>query len=342
MIQKLLITKQKQHKTPIWFMRQAGRYLPEYMKIKNEVEQNGGNFFTMCDNPEIATEITLQPIKRFTNIDAAIVFSDILIIPRALSWSVEMLSQSGPKLEKFHSMECFNRLNIDEKLLLNTPAAISLIKKQLPKNIDLIGFSGAPFTVAMYMMTGGKIEGNKDAKKMLYNSEILNKLISIIVETTKVYLSMQIESGADVIKIFESHCGLLTGNNEFIDEYHIKPVKQIVDFLKAKYPHIPIILFPRGAGWHYIDIATKINVDCIALDETVGTEMIELLKKTGKVLQGNLDNYLLCYGSKEQILHGLENIVKIMGDHPFIFNLGHGILPNTNPDSINYINLSAF
>ena len=334
MIKNLLTTKQKQQRTPAWFMRQAGRYLPEYMQIKNTIETKGGGFFEMCDDAKIATEITLQPIKRF-NIDAAIVFSDILIVPRALSWKVEMLPKTGPKLDQFINLDDVEKLNINEELLGRTPQAIKMIKSQ--SSLDLIGFAGAPFTVAMYMLTGGKIDGNKDAKKMLYKEDLLDVLLPIIVETTKVYLSIQIEAGADIIKIFESHCGLLNGNDEFIDKYHIKPVQNIVNFLKNRYPQTPIILFPRGAGEHYEEIASKINVDCIAIDETVGKIGVEKLKKTGKVLQGNLDNYLVCYGTKKQIEYGVDKVLNLMGDYPFIFNLGHGILQHTNPDNINII-----
>ncbi len=334
MLKNLLLTKQKQEKIPAWFMRQAGRYLPEYIAVKNDLEKQGKGFFDMCDNPQIAAEITLQPMRRF-DIDAAIIFSDILVIPRILGWKVEMLPKQGPVLELFQSLDDVKKLSLNQDLLDKTPNAIKIVKSI--NSLDLIGFAGAPFTVAMYMLMGGKIDGNKDAKKMIYQQGLLEILMPILIETTKVYLELQIEAGADVIKIFESHCGLLVGNSEYMQKYHIEPVKEIVDHLKNKYPQTPIILFPRGAAEYYESIVNNINIDGIALDESVDFVGMELIKKTGKVIQGNLDNYLLCYGSEKQIFEAVHKILNLVGDYPFIFNLGHGVLQYTDTAKIELV-----
>ena len=314
---------------PIWLMRQAGRYLPEYKQIR----KNAGSFLDMCYNPELAAEVTLQPIRRF-GFDAAIIFSDILVVPHALGVGLSFEEGTGPVLEKIDSREKIENLkreNIESKL---KPVfeAIKIVRKSLPEETALIGFAGAPWTVATYMIEG---RGSKDfsgVKKFAFsNSEDFNTLISLLTDVTIDYLIMQIEAGAEIIKIFDSWAGVLA-ENEF-DNWVIKPIKKIIEQLKKKYPQVPVIAFPKGAGISYEKFIRETNPDAIAVDYTVPVKWIKDNLQKKKTVQGNLDPSILV-GDKKRLVEEIKKIKEELCGGPFIFNLGHGILPYTPIENV--------
>jgi len=318
---------EKTSKPPIWIMRQAGRYLPEYRQIR----ANAKNFLDLCYNPKLASEITLQPIKRF-GFDASIIFSDILVIPDALGIKVNFVKGEGPKLEKISQEEDLLRLKLGniENHLAPIFENISLVKNGLNDKTALIGFSGSPWTISTYMIEGG---GSKNFEKSrglaISNPEFMKKLSDILVEVISEYLIKQIESGVEIVKLFDSWAGILP-ENEFT-KWVIKPNKKIIAKVKERYPEIPVILFTKGAGILYENVAREIDCECLAIDQNVSLNWAReiLQKKYGRVVQGNLDNILLANGSAEEVQSQTQKILRELGDHSFIFNLGHGILPHT-------------
>lgn len=319
--------------SPIWIMRQAGRYLPEYRKVREKFS----DFIEFCLNSEAAAEVTIQPLRRFA-LDAAIVFSDILIIPHALGAKVFFKEGHGPILEIVDSREKLNSLkepnkNVFEKI----GKTLKLVKKELEINfpeVNLIGFAGAPFTVAAYMVEGGSSKDFKKVFNMAYkNPDILKELINIITDATIEYLSIQIESGAQVIKIFDSWAGVVPAG--LFEALIIEPTSKIVMEIKAKFPHTPIIGFARGAGSKLKTYALKTNVDCVAIDQYTAMHWVVKNIKS-KVIQGNMDNMLLAFGNKAQIKREAEKILKCVNG-PHIFNLGHGVLPQTPVDNVKFL-----
>jgi uroporphyrinogen decarboxylase len=320
---------------PIWIMRQAGRYLPEYREIRSKVD----NFLDLCYNPKLASEITLQPIKRF-NLDAAIIFSDILTIPDALGLKVEFLKNHGPKIEKIDKDFNLSKLNINniDIKLSNVFEAISITKQKLPKDKALIGFSGSPFTLACYMIEGGGSKNFELVKRNIFqNSVFFKNLIDILIEAVTLYLIRQIEAGAEVLKLFDSWSGILPSNEFFY--YVINSNARIVNNIKNKYPNIPIICFPRNCGVMMEDFAKNVPCDGLAIDQNFSVNWVanNLQDKYNRVVQGNLDNYLLAFGSKDQIEKATKNIIDNLGKKPFIFNLGHGILPETPIENVEFL-----
>ena len=312
---------------PIWIMRQAGRYLPEYQEVRKEA----GDFLDLCYNPKLASKVTLQPIKRF-NFDGSIIFSDILVILDALGADVKFIKGVGPKLEFSGNLDDL-KLNINH--LNPVFETIKLVKENLNENKTLIGFCGSPFTVACYLIEKGSSKNFDEVKKLVISDEkYFNKLIDILIESSVIYLQKQIDAGVDVIKLFDSWAGILPQ-----DQYHkwvIEPNLKIVEKLKAKNPNLPIICFPKGSGILYQDFAKNVNCDALAIDQQVDRIWAKetLFEKHGKILQGNLDNYLLAYGSENQVKLATKNILNDFKDIPFIFNLGHGILPQTKIDNV--------
>ncbi len=335
-MKKLLETLKgkKFNSPPIWLMRQAGRYLPEYRKIRSEV----GNFLDLCYNPKLASEITLQPIRRF-GFDGAIIFSDILVIPDALGIDVSFVKDEGPKLSKTLNERDLLNLKIENILHFLEPVFenISLTKANLNKETTLIGFSGSPWTIATYMIEGGTSKKFENIRRLAIEDEIFfQKLISILVEAISIYLNKQIESGVEVVKLFDSWCGILP-ESEF-RKWIIEPHKKIVKNIRDKNPDIPIIIFTKGAGVLYEDFVIEVDCDAIAIDQNISRKWANdiLQKKHNKIIQGNLDNVLLSLDkvrAKEEVL----DILNTFNDSPFIFNLGHGVLPNTPIENIEEI-----
>lgn len=314
---------------PIWLMRQAGRYLPEYRETRGEA----GSFLDLCYNPELACEVTLQPLRRY-DFDAAILFSDILVVPQALGQHLAFKQGEGPQLDPIRDASGLGRLNVDgiHKVLGPVYETVSRLSDAIPDQTSLIGFAGAPWTVATYMVEG---KGSKDfanIREFAYGDpKGFGQLIDILVEATSQYLLRQVEAGAECIQLFETWGGVLseTGFNRWV----IEPTRKIVENLRAVHPDLPIIGFPRGAGLHLIDFKTKTGVTAVGLDSGVPLKWVaEHLQPLGPV-QGNLDPMYLITGGDEMIAE-TRRILETLGNGPFIFNLGHGITPQTPPENV--------
>jgi uroporphyrinogen decarboxylase len=310
-------------RVPFWFMRQAGRYLPEYRELRATCT----GFMDLCFTPEKAAEVTLQPITRF-DMDGAILFSDILVIPHALGSQVTFEAGEGPKLSIIDDEAGLNALSLEtiHEVLAPIYETIRLVKKQLPGHTTFLGFAGAPWTVACYMLQGKGGDDFATARQKAYQQPALVKqLIDVITDATILYLKKQIETGVDAVQIFDSWAGLLTPA-QFM-EYSIFPTQTIVRALKADYPDIPIIGFPKGAASHLGDYAKLTGVDVLGVDQF--TPLAFAKQQAGNtVLQGNLDPLLLA-SDKDEALRQAEIILKQFGDAPAVFNLGHGMLPHT-------------
>jgi uroporphyrinogen decarboxylase len=310
---------------PIWLMRQAGRYLPEYRALR----QQAATFLEFCYTPELAAEATLQPVRRY-GFDAAILFSDILVIPDALGCRVRFEDGRGPKLEAVRDGAAIGRLReaIDRTRLAPVYDAIRLVRQNLPAGTALIGFAGAPWTLAAYMVEGGSSPDFHTARAFaLRQPDSFARLIELLSKVVLEHLAAQIDAGADVVQLFDSWAGILP-EPEFARWCEV-PAGRIVRRLKARYPEVPVIAFPRGAGVSYQRFVTAVPVDGISLDTSVPLGWArEALP--GVCLQGNLDPATLVAGG-EVACREARRIVETMGERPFVFNLGHGILPQTDP-----------
>jgi len=310
-------------------MRQAGRYLPEYMKIRNMA----GNFLDLCYNPKLAAEVTLQPIKRY-GFDAAIIFSDILVIPDALGQKVEFRHGVGPVLKPVTSEEEIRELNHRgfEESLKPVYEAITKVTGKLSPEVSLIGFAGAPWTVATYMVEGGPTKNfNRVKAWSTSDGNGFEGLIKYLIDSISIHLMNQVEAGAEVLQLFDSWAGVLSPT-EF-ERWCIKPVAEITKRVKGKHPDIPIIGFPKGSGLSYKDYAQKTGVDCISVDYTVPLTWIARTLQPGAVVQGNLDPHILRQGGA-RLVNDVQEIKSALGKEPFVFNLGHGILPDTDPSNV--------
>ena len=320
------INEKKTSHTPIWFMRQAGRYLPEF----REIRKKNPDFIKLCLNPNLVNEITLQPIKRF-DIDAAIIFSDILMIPYGLDQNVEFKKGFGPILEDVNFDKIININPVDfTKKLLPVYEGIKKVKSNL-KEKNLIGFVGAPWTLLLYMLNKESPKNNFNFNKINKDKYLINKLLKKIEEMICLHVDKQIEAGADVIQIFDSWAGLLP-KNELLNYCYI-PTLKVVEHIKSK--KIPIICFPKGIGKNYVDFCLTVKPDCISIDYEVDPKWIKE-KLNGIPIQGGLDPKILLE-DKEKIKKSTENYLNIFKDYPYIFNLGHGVLPETKPETIEYL-----
>lgn len=322
--------KRKNNNIPIWFMRQAGRYLPEYMEIRKD----SSDFLELCYDSEKAKKVTLQPIDRF-DFDAAIIFSDILVLPHALGWKVAFKKGEGPILQKFETDKDLVYINNDfDKKINCIYDTVNKVRLSLDKNKSLIGFAGSPWTVASYMLEGKGKQDFSVSKNFLYNNKKLAlQLIDIITEKTIEYLLGQINAGVDIIQLFDSWAGVLSG--EEYEDFVIKPTKKIVSLVKRKYPSLPIIGFPRGSGYLYQEYIDQTDIDAIGVDQFVP---INTMKKWQEniIVQGNFDPVLLL-GKKEIIEKKANDILTCLDSKNFIFNLGHGILPNTPVENVQFL-----
>ncbi|HSA82499.1 MAG TPA: uroporphyrinogen decarboxylase [Geminicoccaceae bacterium] len=322
------LRRQPVARPPVWLMRQAGRYLPEYRALRAST----GSFLQLCYTPELACEVTLQPVRRF-GMDAAILFSDILVVADGLGCPVAFVEGSGPKLEPVRSTAAVVRLDLGRLNAHLAPVydAVARIRQDLPARTALIGFAGAPWTVAAYMVEG---EGSKEfyaartfARR---NPAAFAGLIELLTEATIGHLRAQIEAGADVLQLFDSWAGVLP-EREFL-RWCQEPTARIVWTLKAEHPSVPIIAFPRGAGLHYRSFVEAVPVDGLSLDTAVPAADARR-DFPGLCLQGNLDPVALLTGGPGTRQEA-EEIVRALAAGPFIFNLGHGVLPDTDPEEV--------
>ena len=308
----------------IWFMRQAGRYLPEFRKIRSK----NPDFIKLCLNSELSSEITLQPLKRF-DLDSAIIFSDILIVPYVLGQKINFTKSNGPKLSKF-DFNIFNKNNKNDFLKKLEPVykAIKITKKKLNKKKSLISFVGAPWTLLIYMFNLKKNNKEIDINKFNNETYELDQILEMLIEYLCIHIKNQIDAGADVIQIFDSWAGLLPKNK--IEEYCFSPNAKLVKFCKKE--NIPNICFPKGIKDNYYNFNNIVKPDGINIDYEIDPLWAkENLKNV--VLQGGLDPRILLK-SEAEMFEGATKYIKTFKDTPYIFNLGHGLLPETDPDKV--------
>jgi uroporphyrinogen decarboxylase len=314
---------------PIWLMRQAGRYLPEYRALRVKAP----NFIAFALNPELATEVTLQPVRRF-GMDGAILFADILLLPHALGQSVGFHEGEGPRLEPIRDATALGKLSGARAAEILSPVmeTIKRVRAALPPDVTLIGFAGAPWTVATYMIEGrGKTEYENCRRMMWTEPKLFARLMDILVDATVAYLNAQADAGAEVLKLFDSWAGAVPA--PLFDLAVIGPTARIVKGVKARHPNIPIIGLPRGAGSHVVRYARETGVTAVAVDHMSNLADIAVALPAGTAVQGNLDPMLLMVGGAPMEA-AARSIVDAMKGRPFIFNLGHGVLLHTPPENV--------
>ena len=323
---KKILTSKKNCKS-VWFMRQAGRYLPEFRNIR----ANNKNFIDLCLNSKLSSEITLQPIKRF-DMDSAIIFSDILMVPFALGQSVEFVKNKGPILSNFN-LEKFldnNKISFTQKLK-PVYKAIEITRKNLDKKKSLISFIGAPWTLLIYILNLKKNKKEINYKEIQIQETKINEILNKLNEYLCIHIENQINAGADVVQIFDSWAGLLPSQD--ISKYCYIPNLKIIEFCKKN--KIPAICFPKGIKENYINFNNVVNPDGINLDYEINPEWARRNLKN-VILQGGLDPGTLLL-SNEQIKNKATKYFNIFNDIPYIFNLGHGLLPETDPDKVDVL-----
>ena len=315
---------------PIWMMRQAGRYLPEYRATRAQA----GDFLSLCYAPDLAAEVTLQPIRRY-GFDAAILFADILLLPQALGADLWFVTGEGPRLSTITTAQQVAALKPADAVhehLAPVYETVRILSRELPRETTLIGFAGAPWTVATYMVAGrgtpdqGPAHAMKAADRAAFSA-----LIERITEATILYLSAQIEAGAEVVKLFDSWAGSLKGQD--FDDFALAPTRRIIAALKERHPGIPVIAFPREAGGRYIGFARATGADCVALDNSVSAEWAASAVQPDGCVQGNLAPRHLVTGGPELVAEA-QRITRALRGGPHIFNLGHGITPDADPDNV--------
>jgi uroporphyrinogen decarboxylase len=325
------IAKKPTPRPPIWMMRQAGRYLPEYQATRKQA----GSFLQLCKNPELACEVTLQPIRRF-GFDAAILFSDILTIPDAMGLGLQFIEGEGPRFSKTLSASA-DILNLpipDPELDLRyVPDTIRLLKKEL--SVPLIGFAGSPWTIAAYMLEGGSPGEFKKAKALLYDQpKLMHHLLYTLAQSITLYLRAQIEAGVDTVMLFDSWGGILT--ESAYETFSFNYMQEIIHNLRAHHPHIPIILFTKGSG-AWLELLQTSAAQVIGLDwQTSLQRARQILGKT-HALQGNLDPAIL-RADETTIATEVQKILDAYGPGSgHIFNLGHGITPDIDPAKVSFL-----
>jgi uroporphyrinogen decarboxylase len=321
-LQNSLLSKQKNF--PIWFMRQAGRYLPEYQKIRKKNK----NFINFCLNINDATEVSLQPINRF-NLDAAIVFSDILLILNASGQKVEFKEKTGPILESYNLNKFYKTKDkIFIKKLENVYKILKKIKKKLPKEKALIGFAGSPWTLLTYMINKGSPKKNIKFLKNLKKREVI-KIIKRLEHLIYIHCKEQILAGADVIQLFDSWAGLIEKKN--LKEFCINPNKNIVSKIKKNFPNNPIICFPKGINKNINNFIKEVKPHGISIDYDINLKKLNL--NNDVVFQGGMNPKFLL-GNNKRMFNEAKKYLNFFKNKPYIFNLGHGILPKTKPENV--------
>ncbi len=315
---------------PAWIMRQAGRYLPEYRATRSQA----GDFLSLCYTPELAAEVTLQPIRRY-GFDAAILFADILLVPQALGMDLSFVQGEGPQLSTVTTAQEVAALKPDTAIhdtLSPVYETVRILARELPSETTLIGFAGAPWTVATYMIAGHGTPDQGPAHRLRENApDVFDTLIDRLESASVEYLSAQVEAGAEVIKLFDSWAGSLKG--EAFLRYSIEPMARITAALKARHPGLPVIAFPRGAGPRYQGLHAAIGADCIAIDEGLSAPDAAAQVQPDGCVQGNLPNTLLVEGGA-RLEEETRRIRDTFAGGPHIFNLGHGITPDADPENV--------
>lgn len=315
---------------PIWVMRQAGRYLPEYRQLRQEAK----SFLDFCYTPDMAVEATMQPIRRY-GFDAAILFSDILVIPDALNRGVHFVQGEGPRMTPLGDGDVA-RLDGDGVLAHLQPVfeAVKRLRVDLPDETTLLGFCGAPWTVATYMIAGQGTSDQAPSRLFLYQKkDELLRLLDILADVSADYLVAQLDAGADAVKIFDSWSGVL--DEDAFEMCCVRPVKRMVERVRAQRPGARIIGFPKGAGFFYRGYREKTGIDMLALDWTIPLDFAVELQKGGAV-QGNMDPLRVVAG-REAIREGVGRILDALGNGPLVFNLGHGITPQADPEDMAFL-----
>lgn len=321
----------QQPRPPVWLMRQAGRYLPEYRAVRSGVR----SFLDMCYTPELAVEVTLQPIRRY-GFDAAIMFSDILVVPDALGADVRFVEGEGPQLTPLRNEADLARLGL-HNLHSHLEPVYEILRRlavALPAEVTLIGFAGAPWTLAAYMVEGGGSKEFLHARRLARQQPALfGALIDLLTEAVTRYLDAQVVAGAEVLQLFDSWAGVLPEPE--LRRWCIEPTRKIVTALRQKHPTIPIIGFPRGIGAAYATFADEVPVQGISLDTTVSVPwaMATLRHQPALCLQGNLDPVALL-ADRASLVDEARRIISAYADRPFIFNLGHGVSQETPPETV--------
>ena len=315
--------------TPVWMMRQAGRYLPEYMKVRAEA----GDFLSLCKDYKKASEVTLQPVD-ILGVDAAILFSDILVVPMEMGMELKFVKGEGPVFPKpITTMDELDRLSSDKavKNLSYVYDTIKLTRDKLSTNKALIGFCGAPWTVATYMIEGGSTKTYNICKKMVYdNPQFLHAILRKVTNALKLYLAEQIKAGVNAVQIFDSWAGALEKSAYM--EFGFSYINEIVDYLKANFPDIPVIVFPKGISGFLSEISG--NFDVFGVDWSTLLTSAKKYLGAKYVLQGNMEPTRLY--NKDTIDEGVDEILSVMGGKRHIFNLGHGILPDIPVENAKY------
>jgi uroporphyrinogen decarboxylase len=319
-----VLGRQRESIPPVWMMRQAGRYLPEYRAVR----EKAGGFLDLCFNPKLAAEVTLQPVRRF-GFDAAILFSDILVIPYALGRKVWFVEGEGPRLEPLADAKVLLsvRQEVDQKLLAPIYETVRQVKSELGPKTTLIGFCGAPWTVATYMVAGQGTPAQAPAKELAKQApEAFQYLIDCLVDASVEYLARQLEAGADVVQIFDTWAGSLPPQD--FDRWCVQPTKRLIAKLRAKRPGTKVIGFPRGAGKNIPRYVDETGVDAVSLESGIDRSFAHEQIQSRVPVQGNVDPLILRAGGAA-LDQEVDDVLKAFAGGPFIFNLGHGILPDT-------------
>jgi uroporphyrinogen decarboxylase len=308
---------------PMWMMRQAGRYLPEYRELREEK----GSFLNLVYDPEAAAEVTLQPLKRFPRLDAAILFSDILIVPFSIGQNLSFVTGEGPRLTPPLTTGALDQLTAVPARLDPIYATVAKVKAELAPDKTLIGFAGSPWTVATYMVAGQGSRDQAEARRLAYSDPgAFGALVERIEQVTFDYLSRQVEAGAEALQLFDSWAGSLSPAQ--FDQWVIAPTARLVSALKDRHPQVPIIGFPKGAGGKLAAYAAETGVSAIGLDETVDPIWAAKELPADLPVQGNLDPLALIAGGKP-LERAVKPLLDALAGRPHIFNLGHGILQDT-------------
>jgi uroporphyrinogen decarboxylase len=321
------LTGQAINPPPIWLMRQAGRYLPEYRKLRGQM----ASFLDLCLDPKLAAEVTLQPLRRF-DLDAAIVFSDILMVPYALGQKVEFVEGEGPRLDPVRSETALAKLDLAAARFAPVYETLERVRGELPAGVPVIGFCGAPWTVATYMVESRGSKNQVEARLWAYRDPAsFQRLIDLLVEVSTDYLLGQVKAGAGVLQIFDSWAGSLPEDG--FRRWCIAPTRAMVRRLKAAAPDVPVIGFPRGSGVLAEAYAKETGIDAIGCDTSLPLAWIAERLQSQVPVQGNLDPVLLLAGGAA-LDRRVAEILATLAAGPFVFNLGHGILPETPPEHV--------
>jgi uroporphyrinogen decarboxylase len=319
-----VLDHQRRTPPPVWMMRQAGRYLPEYRAVR----EKAGDFLKLCFTPEFAAEVTLQPVRRF-GFDAAILFSDILVVPHALGQSVWFVAGEGPRLDPIADRQGIARLKVevDQGALAPIYETIRRVKADLSPQVALLGFCGAPWTVASYMIAGRGTPDQEPARLFAYgNPEAFAALVEKLVDASASYLTEQLRAGVDAVQIFDTWAGVLPPG-EF-RRWSLEPTQRIISKVRRQVPGAKVIGFPRGVGAGLMRYVEEVPVDAVSLDWTTDLEFARDQIQGRMPVQGNLDPLVLVAGGAA-LDRAIDEILAAFADGPFIFNLGHGILPQT-------------